>query len=142
MQYSLRHSGSLALIQNLPFGLKGSTADYWADKLFPNILEMSGADMLVYGMGEQPLREVVRLLQKGVPFSSITTIKQTAVLLDADAKVPKNSNWEDVEIVSHETCLKDKKKFASNFKTIEQESNKLAANEIKYSDPFLMLAGA
>src|SRR5690554_1475666 len=29
---SLRHSGSLALIQNLPFGLKGSTAYYWADK--------------------------------------------------------------------------------------------------------------
>lgn len=29
---SLRHSGSLALIQNLPFDLKGSTAYYWADK--------------------------------------------------------------------------------------------------------------
>jgi len=29
---SVRHSGSLALIQNLPFGLKGSTAYYWADK--------------------------------------------------------------------------------------------------------------
>jgi len=29
---SVRHSGSLALIQNLPFGLKGSTVYYWADK--------------------------------------------------------------------------------------------------------------
>ncbi|WP_100640896.1 TonB-dependent receptor plug domain-containing protein [Marinobacter salexigens] len=29
---SVRHSGSLALIQDLPFGLKGSTAYYWADK--------------------------------------------------------------------------------------------------------------
>ncbi|GAA4939022.1 YgiQ family radical SAM protein [Algibacter agarivorans] len=115
--------------------------DYWSDKLLPTILESSKADMLVYGMGEQPLREVVRLLQKGVPFSSITTIKQTAVLLDAGAKVPKNSNWEDVEIVSHETCLKDKKKFASNFKTIEQESNKLAARRIfqKVGDKTLMI---
>ncbi|WP_458627858.1 YgiQ family radical SAM protein [Winogradskyella sp. PC D3.3] len=104
--------------------------DYWSDKLMPSILETSKADMLVYGMGEQPLREVVRLLQKGVPFSSITTVKQTAVLLDADAKIPKNSNWEDVEIQSHEVCLRDKKKFASNFKTIEQESNKLAARRI------------
>jgi len=104
--------------------------DYWSDKLMPTILETSKADMLVYGMGEQPLREVVRLLQKGVPFSSINTIMQTAVLLDADAKVPKNSNWEDVEIQSHEVCLKDKKKYASNFKTIEQESNKLAARRI------------
>ncbi|WP_396602320.1 YgiQ family radical SAM protein [Algibacter sp. R77976] len=115
--------------------------DYWSDKLLPTILETSKADMLVYGMGEQPLREVVRLLQKGVPFSSINTIMQTAVLLDADAKVPKNSNWEDVEIVSHEVCLKDKKKFATNFKTIEQESNKLAARRIfqKVGDKMLMI---
>jgi uncharacterized radical SAM protein YgiQ len=44
--------------------------DYWSDKLLPTILETSKADMLVYGMGEQPLREIVELLQKGVPFSS------------------------------------------------------------------------
>ena len=30
---SARHSGSVALIQNLPFGLKGSAAYYWADQL-------------------------------------------------------------------------------------------------------------
>jgi len=30
---SARHSGSIALIQNLPFGLKGSAAFYWADQL-------------------------------------------------------------------------------------------------------------
>lgn len=115
--------------------------DYWSDKLMPTILESSKADMLVYGMGEQPLREVVRLLQKGVPFSSITTIKQTAVLVNSDAKIPKNSNWEDVEIASHEVCLKDKKKYASNFKVIEQESNKLAARRIfqKVGDKTLMI---
>jgi uncharacterized radical SAM protein YgiQ len=115
--------------------------DYWSDKLMPSILETSKADMLVYGMGEQPLREVVRLMQKGVPFSSITTIKQTAVLLNADAKIPKNSNWEDVEIASHEVCLEDKKKYASNFKVIEQESNKLAARRIfqKVGDKTLMI---
>ena len=104
--------------------------DYWSDKLKPTILEESGADMLVYGMGEQPLREVVQLLQKGVPFSSLKTVQQTAFLLDKGAKIPKNKNWEDVEIHSHEVCLKDKKRFASNFKIIEQESNKLYARRI------------
>lgn len=104
--------------------------DYWSDKLMPSILESSKADMLVYGMGEQPLREVVELLQKGVPFSSLKTIKQTAVLIDKGEKIPKNSNWEDITIQSHEVCLKDKKKFASNFKVIEQESNKLHARRI------------
>jgi uncharacterized radical SAM protein YgiQ len=107
----------------------------------PTILETSKADMLVYGMGEQPLREVVRLLQKGVPFSSITTVKQTAVLLNKDAKVPKNANWEDVEIASHKVCLNDKKAYASNFKVIEQESNKLQARRIfqKVEDRLLMI---
>ncbi len=115
--------------------------DYWSDRLMPSILESSKADMLVYGMGEQPLREVVRLLQKGVPFSSINTVNQTAILVDKDEKIPKNSNWEDIEIASHEICLRDKKKYASNFKVIEQESNKLAARRIfqKVGEKTLMI---
>ena len=60
----------------------------------------------------------------------LTTIQQTAFLLPRDEKVPKNKNWEDVKIHSHEVCLLNKKKFAANFKTIEQESNKLYANRI------------
>ena len=104
--------------------------DYWSDTLKPTILEDSKADLLVYGMGEQPLREIVTLLQKGVPFSSLKTVNQTAFLLKNDEQLPKNKNWQDVTINSHEVCLKDKKKFASNFKTIEQESNKLFANRI------------
>jgi len=104
--------------------------DYWSDKLLPSILESSKADMLVYGMGEQPLREIVKLLQKGLPFSSLRTIKQTAVLLNKDEAIPKNKNWEDVELHSHYVCLNNKKKFASNFKIVEQESNKLKARRI------------
>jgi len=127
-------------------GIEGSLRrvthyDYWSDQLMPTILETSKADMLVYGMGEQPLREIIRLLEKGVPFSSLNTINQTAVLLNKEESIPKNSNWEDVEIASHETCLKDKKQYASNFKVIEQESNKLAARRIfqKVGDKMLMI---
>ena len=104
--------------------------DYWSDKLKPTILKDSKADLLVYGMGEQPLREIVNLLQKGVPFSSITTVKQTAFLSNREVEIPKNKNWKDVRIHAHEVCLKDKKKFASNFKVIEQESNKLFADRV------------
>ena len=104
--------------------------DYWSDSLKPNILIDSKADLLVYGMGEQPLRELVNLLNKGVPFESIKTIKQTAFLLDSEENLPKNKQWEDKEINSHEACLKDKKTFAANFKTIEQESNKIHGRRI------------
>lgn len=103
--------------------------DYWSDKLFPNILEMSGADMLVYGMGELPLREIVRLLQRGVPFHSIDTVLQTAVQR-APERIPKNKNWEDLWLNSHEQCLRDKIAFAANFKHIEQQSNKVQAKRI------------
>lgn len=103
--------------------------DYWSDKLFPNILEMSGADMLVYGMGELPLREIVRLLQKGVPFHAIDTVLQTAIQRDPE-QVPKNKNWEDLWLNSHEKCLRDKLAFAANFKHVEQQSNKVQAKRI------------
>jgi uncharacterized radical SAM protein YgiQ len=101
--------------------------DYWSDQLKPSILIDSGADLLVYGMGEQPLREVVRLVERGVPFSSITSVKQTAFLIDSNENIPKNKNWEDIWIHSHELCLKDKKSFAQNFKTLEVESNMMTA---------------
>lgn len=104
--------------------------DYWEDKLFPSILELSGADMLVYGMGEPPLRELIRLLNKGVPFSSLKTIPQTAILHPRHEALPVNKNWEDIELFSHERCVRNKTSFASNFKIIEQESNKVKARRI------------
>ncbi len=107
--------------------------DYWSDQLMPSILESSGADMLVYGMGEQPLRQIMELLKKGVPFESLKTIPQTSVLLKEGEELPKNKRWEDVNLVSHEVCLQDKKLYSSNFKTVEQESNKLNARRILQS---------
>lgn len=104
--------------------------DYWSDKLQPSILESSKADILVYGMGDQPLRDMLRLLKKGVPFSNLTTVKQVAFLQDASEELPKNKNWKTVELSSHETCLTDKIKFAANFKTVEVESNKWQADRI------------
>ena len=44
--------------------------------------------------------------------------------------MPKNKNWETKELSSHEDCLSDKTKYAANFKTVEVESNKWAADRI------------
>ncbi len=104
--------------------------DYWSDSLRPSILYQSGADMLVYGMGEQPLRELLRLLQRGVPFSSLKTIPQTAIMIPAGEDLPKIRKWDSLELNSHEECLRDKIKFAANFKPIEQESNKFHARRL------------
>ena len=97
--------------------------DYWQDKLMPSMLAISGADLLVYGMGEKPIKEVVGLLQKGVPFEKITSVRQTSVLVKSKEEIPQNKNWTDVYLNPHEECLKDKKAYAANFKVIEVESN-------------------
>lgn len=104
--------------------------DYWSDQLKPSILIETKADLLIYGMGEQPLMELIRLLDRGVPFETIKTIPQTSVLLEEWEELPKNKKWEDFELNSHNDCLTDKLKYAANFKHIEQESNKLNARRL------------
>ena len=86
--------------------------------------------MVWYGMGEQPLREILRLLGKGVPFSSLKTIPQTVFLQPRSDPLPKNKNWQTLELASHGACLRHKKTFARNFKYVEQESNKQFATRL------------
>ncbi|MFW6202866.1 MAG: YgiQ family radical SAM protein, partial [Marinilabilia sp.] len=99
--------------------------DYWSDQLKPDILSWSGADMLLYGMGERALKDLVQLMEKGVPFESLKTLPQTAVRVPAGNPLPRNKKWSDTELYSHEVCLTDKEKFALNFRRIEEESNRL-----------------
>lgn len=101
--------------------------DYWKDKIEPSILLSSEADMLVYGMGEKPLQELIRLLKKGVPFSSLKTIPQTAIALGIEEHVPVQKNWKDIKLHSFESCVKDKNAFSENFIKFEKESNKIDA---------------
>lgn len=104
--------------------------DYWQDKLLPPILEDAPADLLVYGMGEQPLRDILNLVKKGVPLSSIKDLKQIAYMEDSSGEIPEYNGWNTVELASHEVCLKDKIRYAANFKIVEVESNKWQANRI------------
>lgn len=107
--------------------------DYWADKLFPSILVDSKADMLVYGMGEQPLREIIRGVKSGKHLSELTNINQVAFVQKQSEPLPVVGTWETVQLASHEVCLQDKIKYASNFKIVEVESNKWQANRITQS---------
>lgn len=104
--------------------------DYWQDALLPTILEDAPADLLVYGMGEQPLRDILRLVKQGVPLSSIKDLRQIAYMENTTGEVPHYNDWNTVELASHEICLEDKLKYAANFKIVEVESNKWQANRI------------
>ena len=96
--------------------------DYWQDRVRPSILVDSGADLLIYGMGEKPIVELTRRLMEGRPLDDVP---QTAYLAREVSPVEG-----DITLFSHEECLKDKKKEAANFRHIEEESNKYAAARI------------
>jgi uncharacterized radical SAM protein YgiQ len=103
--------------------------DYWQDGLKPGILVESGADLLIYGMGEQPLRELARRLKAGEAFEQMKDIRQTAYL--AGKNVPSCGAWgEGIGLFSHEECLENKMKQAQNFRLIEEESNKREARPL------------
>lgn len=101
--------------------------DFWSDKLLPNILTSSGADMLIYGMGEQPLRDIAKLVSKGIPIAELRNVPQTAFLVDRELPTVK---WVDQELTSHEDCLKDKAAYSRNFMHVEVESNKQYAHRL------------
>ncbi|MBQ7209390.1 MAG: YgiQ family radical SAM protein [Paludibacteraceae bacterium] len=93
--------------------------DYWQDKLLPSILVDSGADMLVYGMGEKPQWEITRQMLDGRSIAEIRDVPQTAYLSPVKPQKEKL-----IELNSHEVCLRDKRLYAANFRHIEEESNK------------------
>jgi uncharacterized radical SAM protein YgiQ len=104
--------------------------DYWKDILEPSILISSGADLLVYGMGEQPVREIVKLLSKGVPFNSLKTVPQTGFIAEKENPLPVRKKWFDYFLNSFEKCRSDKLLFAENFVAFEKESNKIEASRL------------
>lgn len=51
--------------------------DYWDDKVRRSVLIDSRADILTYGMGENILRRIAKLLDKGVPIKKIRDVRGT-----------------------------------------------------------------
>lgn len=97
--------------------------DYWQDCLRKSILCDSAADILIYGMGEKPVVELAKRIKESgkIPHDIPQTVYLTKEI---------NKHEEDITLFSHEECLKDKRKQASNFKHIEEESNKYTASRI------------
>lgn len=100
--------------------------DYWSDGLKPSVLVDSKADMGVYGMGELTMVEIADALAQGNKIEELNGVRQT-FFLQAAQKVLPPFEGETIELVSHETCLKDKRAYASNFRHVEEESNKKEA---------------
>lgn len=112
--------------------------DYWQDRLEKCILCPSGADILIYGMGEKPIISLAHLLIEQDCEIDTTLFhnlmarfpqKQTVSLL-AKKDIPGGIRQDDIILHSHDECLKNKKMQADNFRHIEEESNKYSAQRI------------
>ena len=61
--------------------------DYWEDRVIESLLVSSGADILTYGMGENIIRKIAQLLDKGVPVNKIRDVRGTVWLGEKGDKI-------------------------------------------------------
>ncbi|HUW92467.1 MAG TPA: YgiQ family radical SAM protein [Bacteroidales bacterium] len=97
--------------------------DYWKDSLEPSVLISSGADLLIYGMAEKALRELVRHLKKGEKLSTLRSLPQTAVLWPSDEPLKPAEGMTDKRLHSCDEMRASSKAYAENFLLFEKTSN-------------------
>ena len=85
--------------------------DYWSDKLRRSILLDSGADLLLYGMGELAIVEVADALNAGLPVSELTFIRGTVYKTRDISAVT-----DGIVLPDYDALLKDKRSYAESFR--------------------------
>lgn len=99
--------------------------DYWSDKVKRSVLLDSGADLLLYGMGERNIIEMADALSSGIAVKDITYI---------DGTVFKTRNRQDVseaiELPSFDEIIADKKAYARSFYIQYQNTDPFVAKRL------------
>ncbi len=101
--------------------------DYWSDKVRRAIILDAKADLIVYGMGETPLIDIVRRLDAGQSIREIRDIRGTAYRLGASETILPlplgEGRGEGETLPSYEQVSTDPQAFAQMTRTIYRESN-------------------
>ena len=113
--------------------------DYWSDSFKPSILQESGADILIYGMGERPIMAVAKAIEQGDWRSRLPDIPQIGYMR-SEVEAYRGSA-ETVFLHSFEEEKKDKRKYAEDFVLFEKESNKRRQRTLiqPYKNNFLVI---
>jgi len=84
--------------------------DYWEDRVRRSILLDAKADVLLYGMAENPVLEMAEALRSGLSVKDITFIKGTVYRADQVDHLP------EAEVLpSYDELLESPKRFAESF---------------------------
>ena len=101
--------------------------DYWQDALKPSILVDSGADLLIYGMGERVVQQVAAAMRNGYNAKLLRKLRQVAFLAD---RTYVDRLEDRLLLHSYEECTADPHAFAENFRRIETESNLMEPHSV------------
>lgn len=82
--------------------------DYWSDKVRRSILIDSGADLLIYGMGEHQIAEIAELLNQGVRVEDVKNVRGTVYKEGDESALPEKS----VRVPSYDEVCAEKVKYA------------------------------
>ncbi len=110
--------------------------DYWDDKVRRSILIDSRADLLAYGMGENILLKIARLLDKGVPVKKIRDVRGTVFVGKSGDAV----HYDSIEIGDYDTLKEDKRAYAKAFATQYKNTDSVHGKAIieYYGDKMLV----
>ena len=103
--------------------------DYWKDELRKCILCDSGADLILYGMGERSIVELANAFAEGKTMDQIHEMPQVAFYCK-EKDIPGGFKDDDIILHSHEECLHNKKGQAENVRHLEEEANKMHAQRM------------
>ncbi|MBR2781496.1 MAG: YgiQ family radical SAM protein [Eubacteriaceae bacterium] len=84
--------------------------DYWSERFRRSVLMDSGADLLVYGMGEKALVEIAECFKSGLSVKDMTFIRGTVYKARDVGDIP-----DAVILPDYESMLSDRKKYAESF---------------------------
>ena len=108
--------------------------DYWSDKVRRSILLDAKPDLLVHGMGERPLLEIVARLKEGIAIAEIRDVRGTAYRLGAGENPfldsPPGNQDDAVVLPSYEAVQEDKPAFAAMTRMIYRETNPASARRL------------
>lgn len=87
--------------------------DYWADRIMPSILQDSGADVLMYGMGERSVAELAKNFKAGKKGAELCkNIRGVAYFTEDEQEIA----FPFVECPSYENVLESKADYALSVK--------------------------
>ncbi len=101
--------------------------DYWSDKVRRSILLDAKADLVVYGMGERPLVEIVRRLAAGRSVQELRDIPAVVYRLGASETPPTENT---IVLPSFEEVSADKHAFAEMTRSAHLETNPYNARRL------------